>query len=187
MKKLLKTLALLLAMAALFVSCGKKGPDEVESSPYDESPLFSTTDITIDIDDDDVHLSDGNWAAKKVMYFGYTFIEYSEFTVSENGTKLTYTKYIETTYGELSESMTAADVIASGGTVTGNTFKIVEEKSAAELESMSESTNSPDNFLFTFLPNDTIKKNSADTKYYLNGAGSLLGTKMGTIYYIMKL
>ena len=112
MKKILGILCVAILALGLVVSCGKGAPDDENgtnggsanssggnntssnsssSSSSSSSSTISDSDITVDTNK--IELSDGTWNYDIAMPKGY--VERGTFVVSDNATKLTYTKIYE--------------------------------------------------------------------------------------------
>ena len=109
MKKLFVILCVTILALGLVVSCGKGAPDDENgtngassnssganntsssSSSSSSSSTISDSDITVDTNK--IELSDGTWNYDIALPKGY--VERGTFVVSDNATKLTYTKIYE--------------------------------------------------------------------------------------------
>ncbi len=207
MKKLLKVTALLLVAAAMFAGCANSSSssddDKGSNGGNDaakEAALFKESDVTETFTySTSTKLADGDWTLSFIEVIdrgepapGYkqekTETEVAEFTISESGTKATFTKFIEShieTTTSLNGNITGdakAQAEAAGCTVSGNKAIIREdiEKTEAELKSMSID-----------YVNDNIKHasktNSDKTKIYGEESGTDPKGRPYTIkLYVMK-
>ena len=207
MKKILKVTALLLVAAAMFAGCANsssssdddKGSNGVKDAAK-EAALFKESDVTETFTySTSTKLADGDWTLSFIGVTdrgetapGYkqekTETEVAEFTISESGTKATFTKFVES-YIETTTSLNGnitgeakAQAEAAGCTVSGNKaiFRNDIEKTEAELKSMS----------IDYVNNNiehASKTNSDKTKIYGEESGTDSKGRPYTIkLYVMK-
>ena len=161
MRKLLKVTALLLVAAAMFAGCANSSSssddDKGSKDAAKEAALFKESDVTETFTySTSTKLADGDWTLSFIEVVdkgepapGYkqeqTETKVAEFTISESGTKATFTKFVES-YIETTTSLNGnitgeakAQAEAAGCTVSGNKaiFRNDIEKTEAELKSMS--------------------------------------------------
>ena len=183
LQKLLKKLALpvfALAVVGMLAACSSpsgggsgSGSGGQNNTPGSTTPLVDESEVTVSASK--IELSDGNWSYKEIRTEsdGDQSIKDANLTVSENGTVIVYTAIKSTHTGTIPEGASdkdIADAQAMGYIINGNTFTVVENYSAEDLEKKNEHTE----YDFSDSSFKNIKTNSDKTKYSW--------TKEGTTY-----
>lgn len=192
MKKLLKITALLLVAAAMFAGCKNNSDDDSNSGE-----LFSKDDVSIEVSYNDIVFSDGDWVA----VYNYvsstegeknTIIQRAEFTISNDGADVQFTRAVETQRmeGTIPEGATEEAkklAQAMGYKISGNTYytERSEESDETELSSMTLQQ-----IIYMFYKSTSILTNDDNSKYYTESTSTY--TEKGENYttketeYIMK-
>ena len=189
MKKLLKVTALLLVAVAMFAGCANSSSssddDKGSKDAAKKATLFKESDLTEDFTySSSTKLDDGDWVLSfiQVTNVGEVHPDYEneitetelvEFTISESGTKATFTKYtegyIQTTICKSGNITGEAkkEAEAHGMTVSGNkaSMEKTKDRTESELASMNIS------FVNSYLAHAS-KTNSEKTKFYGEESGT---------------
>ncbi|MBO4638931.1 MAG: hypothetical protein J5710_04180 [Treponema sp.] len=178
-------------MAALFFSCAN-GTGDNGSSAASSEPLFSADDTTVAAAS--IELSDGNWVYKKVSTDsdGDSSITVKYFTVSENATKLVYTKI--TSSGNYSGTIPAdatqeeiEEAKQAGYVISGNTYTYsgTKDYTSEELAEVNEHA-SVYEFPIQSQSRSSLKTNENKSKYTWTEEWSDEDYSETSKYYLMK-